>query len=196
MPSEQEDARARQLEALRQYVAELGTRRERPTELGMRREPLADELVIPPAEPAGGRPSPRWLLLTGLLVTAALVAGVVLGAVAWSGDRPARREPGAAGVSPASQAPEASTAAPVATPACKTAVDLANAMLANAVRLRGALAEHDRILNDPASRGLSGSELLQRLRPSQQVVAGEAGSFDRALAEYRQVVDRCDLRAP
>jgi hypothetical protein len=196
MPSEQEDARARQLEALRQYVAELGTRRERPTELGMRREPLADELTGAPAAPAAGRPSPRWLLLTGLLVTVALVAGVFFGAVGWSDDRPARQGAPASGVSSATQAPQGSTAGPVATPACKTAVDLANAMLANAVRLRGALAEHDRILNDPASRSLSGSELLQRLRPSQQVVSGEAGSFDRALAEYRQVVDRCDLRAP
>ena len=196
MPSEQEDARARQLEALRQYVAELGTRRERPTELGMRREPLADDLAGPPPAPAAGRPSPRWLLLTGLLVTVALVVGVFLGAVGWSDDRPARQGAPASGVSPATQAPEASTAGPVATPACKTAVDLANAMLANAVRVRGALAEHERILNDPASRSLSGSELLARLMPSQQVVSGEADSFDRALAEYRQVVDRCDLRAP
>jgi hypothetical protein len=193
MPSEQEDARARQLEALRQYVAELGTRREQPTELGMGRERLA---VDPAAPPAPGRPSPRWLLLTGLLVAVALVAGVFLGAAGWSDERPASREGPASGVSSATQAPEASTDAAVATPACKTAVDLANAMLANAVRVRGALAEHARILDDPASRSLSGRELVERLRPSQQVVAGAAGSFDRALAEYRQVVDRCDLRAP
>ena len=40
MPSEHDDAQIRQLEALRRYVAELGTQRERPTELGMQRERL------------------------------------------------------------------------------------------------------------------------------------------------------------
>jgi hypothetical protein len=69
-------------------------------------------------------------------------------------------------------------------------------MLASAVRLRGALAEHDRILDDPASRTLSGRELLDKLSPSMQVVSGDAAKFDRALADYRQVVDQCEVRAP
>jgi hypothetical protein len=175
MPSEHDDAQIRQLEALRRYVAELGTQRERPTELGMQRERLTVDGAPTPTEPANRRPSPRWLLLTGLLVTVALIGGVFLGAVGWSDERPARRQAGAVGDAPATQLPETSTAAPVATPACKTAVDLANSMLASAVRLRGALAEHDR---------------------SMQVVSDDAARFDRALADYRQVVDQCEVRAP
>jgi hypothetical protein len=196
MPSEHDDAQIRQLEALRRYVAELGTQRERPTELGMQRERLTVDGAPTPTEPANRRPSPRWLLLTGLLVTVALIGGVFLGAVGWSDERPARRQAGAVGDAPATQLPETSTAAPVATPACKTAVDLANSMLASAVRLRGALAEHDRILDDPASRTLSGRELLDKLSPSMRVVSGDAAKFDRALADYRQVVDQCEVRAP
>ena len=84
----------------------------------------------------------------------------------------------------------------MATPACKTAVDRANAMLASAVRLREALAEHGRILRDPASRGLSGDEVLERLAPSQRTGSSESARFDRALDDYRQVVDQCGLRLP
>jgi hypothetical protein len=196
MPAEHDDTQIRQLEALRRYVAELGTQRERPTELGMQRERLTVDGAPTPTEPASRRPSPRWLLLTGLLVTVALIGGVFLGAVGWSKDRSARPAAGAVGDAPATQLPEPSTAAPVATPACKTAVDLANSMLAGAVRLRGAMAEHERILDDPASRTLSGRELLDRLRPSLQVVSGDAAKFDRALAEYRKVVDQCEVHAP
>jgi hypothetical protein len=70
---------ARRLEALRRYFAELGRR---------------DAPAVETAEPksASGRrrrPSLSWLLLTGLLVVVALVGGVVVGAVAWSEDRPA-----------------------------------------------------------------------------------------------------------
>jgi hypothetical protein len=57
MPPEQDDERARQLEALRRYVAVELARRSRPERQ---------------------RPS---LLLTGLLVTVALVAGVLVGAM-------------------------------------------------------------------------------------------------------------------
>ena len=113
------------------------------------------------------------------------MGGVVVGAVAWSDDRPA-----------APCAPGTTTVAPVATPACKTAVDRANTMLASAVRLREALAEQGRILRDPASRGLSGDEVLERLAPSQRTGSSESARFDRALDDYRQVVDQCGLRLP
>ena len=185
MPSELEDPRARQLEALRRYMAQLGSD--------------GDQVA------AGGgkaserrRPSLPWLLLTGLLVAVALVGGVFVGAAAWSDDRPARGGAGAA--SPASQrtpTPTPTSAeAPVATLACKTAVDRANAMLASAVKLRGDLAEHDRILRDPSSRGLSPSQLLERLAPLQQAASAESARFDRELEAYRQIVDQCDVRVP
>ena len=76
MASEHDDARARQLEALRRYVAELGDQRQRP---------MVETTQPRPASDHQRRPSPPWLLLSGILVVVALV-----GAVAWSDDRPAR----------------------------------------------------------------------------------------------------------
>jgi hypothetical protein len=84
----------------------------------------------------------------------------------------------------------------VATPACKTAVDRANAMLASAVKLRGALAEQDQFLSDPANQGAEVGAVLRRLAASREVSASEGARFDRALDAYREVVDQCDLHAP
>ena len=192
MPAENDAARARQLEALRRHMAHPDTRWEPPTEVGLVREHSVFDL----AGPERRRPSRSWLLLTGLLITLALVGGVVVGAVAWSDDRPARVTNGVAGTASGGRAPGTTTVAPVATPACKTAVDRANTMLASAVRLREALAEQGRILRDPANRGLSGDEVLERLAPSQLTGSSESARFDRALDEYRQVVDRCAVRLP
>jgi hypothetical protein len=180
MPSEPEDPRARQLEALRRYMSRLGTEG----------DPAATE---PVRAPERRRPPLPWLLLTALLVAVALAGGVLVGAVAWSDDRPAGGDPGTAAGGPGGGA---SAATLVATLACKTAVDRANAMLASAVKLRGDFAAQDRILRDPSSRGLSGAQLLQRLAPLQQAGAGEASRFDRELEAYRQIVDQCDVRAP
>jgi hypothetical protein len=185
MPPEREDARARQLEALRRYFAELGGQRDRPTAGAAEPQPTSERLR---------RPSRPWLLLTGLLVVVALVGGVLVGAVAWSDDRPPGGT-GSAAVPSATQRPTA-TAGPKASAACKTAVDRANAMLASAVRLREALAEHGRILRDPANRGLSAAEVLEKLAPSRQTGSSESARFDRALDDYRQIVDQCDLRLP
>jgi hypothetical protein len=193
MASEHEDDRDQQLKALRQHMVRLDSQWEPPTELGVRRERLGDEQGGPARR---GRPPLRWLLIVGLLVAVALVGGVVVGAVAWSDNRPARESTGTTGPAAAARSSGGSAAAAVATPACKTAVDRANAMLASAVKLRGALATQDRILNDPANRGLSVAEVLQRLAASEQVGSGEGDRFDRALDAYRQVVDQCDLRVP
>jgi hypothetical protein len=191
MPAEQDAARARQLEALRRHMAHPDTRWEPPTEVGLLREHSAFDL-------AGRerRPPRSWLLLTGLLVTLALVGGVVVGAVAWSDDRPARVTNGVAGTASGGRAPGTTTVAPVATPACKTAVDRANAMLASAVRLRGVLAEQDKVLNDPANRDLTVGEVLGKLTVSEQAGSSESARFDRFLDDYLKVVDQCDLRAP
>jgi hypothetical protein len=157
MPPEPDDARARRLEALRRYFAERGRR---------------DGPAVETAEPksASGRrrrPSPSWLLVTGLLVVVALVGGVVVGAVAWSEDRPASGGTGT-GASSATQRPT-TTAGPMASAACKTAVDRADATLASAVRLRGALAEQARILRNHPAAGCPGprcwSSSLRGCRP-------------------------------
>ena len=187
MPPEQDDLN-RQLEALERYVSGLQQQRE---------HAKAAATQPPPApEPEPRRPSRRWLLLTGLLVTLALVGGVLVGAVVWSTDQPAGAKAGVAGVSSATQSPDTTRVAPVAAPACKTAVDRANTMLAVAVELRRELAEYGRFMRDPANRNLSVREVVEKMAPSRQAGASESTRFERALADYRQVVDQCQLRTP
>ena len=193
MASDQEDDRAEQLEALRRHIVRLDSQWEPPTQLGIPPERAGGE----DAEPgAPGRPSAAWLVVAGLLVVLALVGGVVIGAVVWGGDRPAGEATGATSATAASRGPSAASGAPVATPACKTAVDRANAMLASAVKLRGALATQDRVLDDPANQGLEVGEVLRRLAASREAGVAEGERFDRALDAYREVVDQCDLRTP
>jgi hypothetical protein len=192
IPPEQEHLN-RQLEALGRYVADLQQQRER-----------AQAAAHPPPAPGPRRPSRGWLLLTGLLVVLALVGGGVVGAVAWSDDRPAGTEAGATRASSATQRPNTTatqgsnttTLTPVASPACKTAVDRANTMLAIAVELQRELAEYSRIMSNPSTRNLSGREVVEKSAPSLQAGSSESTRFDQALADYRQVVDRCQLRTP
>jgi hypothetical protein len=192
MASEQEDDRAQQLEALRRYMVRPDSHWEPPTQVGIPPERAGGEA----AEAAGpGRPPAAWLVVAGLLIVLALVGGLVIGAVVWGGERPAG-EATRASPAAASRGTAAASAAPVATPACKTAVDRANAMLASAVKLRGALAEQDQFLNDPANQRLEVAEVLRRLAASREAGATEGTRFDRALDAYRQVVDQCDLQAP
>jgi hypothetical protein len=185
MPPEQDDLN-RQLEAVQRYVSGLQQQREH----------AKAAAAQPPPEPEPRWPSRRWLGLTGLLVVLALVGGVVVGAVAWSTDRPASATAGVAGVSSATSSPDTTTVGPVAAPACKTAVDRANTMLAIAVQLQRELAEYSRIMRDPANRNLSVRELLEQTAPSLEAGASEPARFERALADYRQIVDQCQLHTP
>jgi hypothetical protein len=165
----------RQLEALQRYVSGLQQQREH-----------AKAAAQPPPAPEAP-PSRRWLLLTGLLVVLALVGGVLVGAVAWSDDRP---------TGAAVQGSNPAIAAPVASLACKTAVDRANTMLAIAVKLHRELVEHSRIMTDRSSRELSGRELVDKSAPALRAGMSESARFTQALADYRQVVDQCEVRQP
>ena len=69
-------------------------------------------------------------------------------------------------------------------------------MLASAVRLREAVGEQGRILRDPGQPQASGPQVLERVTGALRVGARESARFDRALADYRQVVDQCKLQAP
>lgn len=201
MPLEPDDLRIspeqeklnRQLEALQRYVS------------GLQQHEQAKAANQSSSAPEA-RPSRRWLLLTGLLVVLALAGGVFLGAVAWSDDRPAGPAAGATNASPVrQQAPSTSTAAqgsnsttdaPVASRACRTAVNRANTMLAIAVGLRRTVDEYGRIMNDPSSRELSGRELVDKSAPVLRAGTSESARFTQALADYRQVVDQCQVRQP
>jgi hypothetical protein len=139
-------------------------------------------------------------------VVLALVGGVFVGAVAWSDDRPPGAAVGATTASPVSQQPPSTstaaqgsnptTAAPVASLACKTAVDRANTMLAIAVILHRELVEYSKIMTDPSSRELSGRELVDKSVPGLRAGTSESARFTQALADYRQVVDQCEVRTP
>jgi hypothetical protein len=184
----------RQLEALQRYVSGLQQQREH------------GKAAAQPAPAPEPRPSSRWLLLTGLLVVLALVGGVFVGAVAWSDDRPTGAAAGTTSASPVSQQPPTTstaaqgsnptTAAPVASLACKTAVDRANTMLAIAVKLHRELVEYNRIMTDPSSRELSGRELVDKSIPALRAGMSESARFTPALADYREVVDQCEARTP
>ena len=186
MPPEQDDLN-RQLEAVQRYVSDLQQRE---------RAKAAAAQPPPAPEPKPRRPSRRWLLLTGLLVSVALVGGVFVGAVAWSTDRPAGAKAGVVGASSATHSPDTTTVGPAASPACKTAVDRANTMLAIAVKLQRELAEYSRIMSDPANRKVLVREVVDKHAPSLQAGASDSASFERALADYRQIVDQCELRTP
>jgi hypothetical protein len=184
MPPDQEDLN-RQLEALERYISDLTEQRRRA------------KLTAPQPAPESRRPPKRWLLVTGLLVVVALVGGLFVGAVAWSDDRPAAAQTGSVGGPSATpSADSADTAAAVAAPSCKTAVDRANTMLAVAVELQRTLAEYGRVVNDPANDGLSSRELRDKTAPALQTGASASARLDQALADYRQVVDRCKLSTP
>ena len=174
--------------SLQRYVSGLQQQREHAK--------AAAAQPTPAPEPKPRWPSRRWLVLTGLLVAVALAGGIVVGAVAWSDDRPARGNAGVVGASSATPSPDTTRVGPVATPACKTAVDRANTMLAVAVTLQRELAEYRRIMSDPSNRNLSGREVVEKIAPALQAGAGESASFERALADYRQIVDQCELRIP
>jgi hypothetical protein len=126
----------------------------------------------------------------------ALVGGIFVGAVAWSTDQPAGAKAGVAGVSSATQSPDTTTVGPVAAPACKTAVDRANTMLTIAVGLQRTVDEYGRIMTDPSSRELSGRELVDKSVRVLRAGTGESARFTQALADYREVVDRCQVRKP
>ena len=183
----------RQLEALQRFVAGLQQQHDHAKSAAQ---------ASPAPEP---RPSRRLLLVTGLLVVLALVGGVFVGAVAWSDERPAGAGAGATDGSPvrqqapstgtAAQGSDSTTAAPVASRACKTAVDRANMMLATAVGLQRTVDEYGRIMTDPSSRELSGRELVDKSAPVLRAGTSQSARFTQALADYRQVVDQCQLQA-
>jgi hypothetical protein len=187
-PAQDDDDRnARQIEALRRYVAELGTNREqRPEGETVHKE--HDE-----EEPDGHRRSPLlpWLVLTALLVAAALIGGVLIGAARENG-----QEAGAGGRAGSAEATTTTLTAPVASPECKTAVDRANRSLAAAVKLRGVLVEYNKVMDDLRNGRINARQAAAQVSPYLALGTVESDKFESALAEYTKVVDKCTLREP
>ena len=173
MPPEHDDYRENQLAALRRYVSDLDLRQQPPGQA----EPGERRRAIWP-----------WLLVTLLLMAVSLAGGIALG----GGDVGQRRASGFAAVTASSVV----AAAPTASPECAEAVERANESLSHAVRVSAALREHTEIMNRLLNGKIDGSEALRAGTP--WLIRGSASSarFDVALADYRKVVDRCQLRAP
>jgi hypothetical protein len=181
MPAEQEDeARDRQIDALRRYVADLGGPRDRPAG-GIPKPPPAPE-----RRPQATVP---WLLLTVVLVAAALVGGVLIGQARATVDRGTAAEPGGG-------ATATTLGGPVSTAECKAAVDRANEALAAAVRVRGILSDYTQVMNQLETRRITPAEAIRLGRPSEVAGAAESAKFNKALTSYTQVVDKCRSREP
>jgi len=175
MPPEHDDYRERQLAALRRYVTDLDVRRQHAGQ----------------ARPAEQRRRAAWpwlLLLTLLLMAVSLAAGVAIGG---------RRDPARGTGSGFAAATSTSTAAsPTAAPECAEAVKRANESMSHAVRVAAALREHTEIMNRLLNGKLSAEAALKTGTPSLITGSAESARFDVALADYKQVVDRCKLQAP
>ena len=175
MPPEHDDYRERQLAALRRYVSDLD----------VRRQGDAGQL------PAGGerrRTAWPWLLVTLLLMAVSLAGGIAIG-----GSRDA--EPGgAAGYDSATASSMA--ASPTASPECAEAVERANASMSHAVAVSAALRQHTEIMNRLLNGKIDAATALRTGTPSLITGSAESAKFDVALADYRKVVDRCQLRTP
>jgi hypothetical protein len=65
-----------------------------------------------------------------------------------------------------------------------------------AVKVAGALREHTEIMNRLLNGKLSAEAALKTGTPSLITGSAESAKFDVALADYKQVVDRCKLQAP
>jgi hypothetical protein len=171
MPPGQDDARERQLDALRRYVSDLDIRRR------------DDSPPLPPAR-LRRRFSWPWLLVTLALMAVSLAGGIAIGT---------GREPAGRG-SELVATTASSVAAPTASPECAEAVERANRSMSHAVKLSSALREHTQIMNDLLNGKITAEAALRSGTPSLIAGAAEAARFDVALADYRKVVDRCQLR--
>jgi hypothetical protein len=175
MPPEQDDTRERQLAALRRYVSDLDVRR-------------PNGAPVPP----GGRRWRSlwpWLLVTFLLMAVSLAGGIAIGGRDQAGTGAA-----AGRSSQLADATASSTARPTASPECAEAVERANKSMSYAVKVSAALREHTEIMNDLLNGKISADTALRTGTPSLITGSAEAARFDVALADYRKVVDRCQLR--
>jgi hypothetical protein len=170
MPPEDDVNRERQLAALRRYVSDLDVRRQ------------DNDSQARPGE-GRRRGAWPWLLVTLLLMAVSLGGGIAIGG----------RGPDRASAFAGTTA--TSAAAPTASPECAEAVERANLSISHAVGVSAALREHTAIMNDLLNGKISAETAVRTGTPSLIAGSAESARFDVALADYRKVVDRCQLRS-
>ena len=170
MPPEDDVNRERQLAALRRYVSDLDVRRQ-------------DNDAQARAGQGRRRGAWPWLLVTLLLMAISLAGGIAIGG----------RGPDRASAFAGTTA--TSAAAPTASPECAEAVERANLSISHAVGVSAALREHTAIMNDLLNGKISADAALRSGTPSLIAGSAESAKFEVALADYRKVVDRCQLRS-
>jgi hypothetical protein len=176
MPPEHDDYRERQLAALRRYVSDLDVRRQHDgDQLGSAEERR--------------RTAWPWLLVTLLLMAVSLAGGIAIG-----NKRDAATPSRSSGFDSATASSVAAT--PSASPECAEAVQRANASMSHAVAVSTALRQHTEIMNKLLNGKIDAPTALRTGTPSLIVGSAESAKFDVALADYRKVVDRCQLRTP
>jgi len=176
MPPEHDDYRERQLAALRRYVSDLDVRRQQHNG-----DPL-------PPDGERRRTAWPWLLITLLLMAVSLAGGIAIGGT---------RDPGPRRASGFQSGTASSVAAsPTASPECAEAVRRANASMSHAVAVATALRQHTEVMNRLLNGDIDAATALRTGTPSLITGSAESAKFDVALADYRRVVDRCQLRAP
>jgi hypothetical protein len=176
MPPEHDDYRERQLAALRRYVSDLDVRRQH----------NGDQLE---AAEERRRTVWPWLLVTLLLMAVSLAGGIAIG-----GNRDATTTSRSSGFDSATASSVAAT--PNASPECAEAVQRANASMSHAVAVSTALRQHTEVMNRLLNGKIDAPTALRTGTPSLIVGSAESAKFDVALADYRKVVDRCQLRTP
>ena len=74
-------------------------------------------------------------------------------------------------------------------------MERANLSISHAVGVSAALREHTAIMNDLLNGKISAEAALRSGTPSLIAGSAESAKFEVALADYRKVVDRCQLRS-
>ena len=115
------------------------------------------------------------------------------GGVAIGGNRDAVRDPASSsGVTTSSVAASPTTASPE----CAEAVERANRTISHAVLVSAALREHTEAMNKLRDGKPDPEAAVKAGTPSLIAGSAESAKFDVALADYRKVVDRCQLQTP
>ena len=138
-----------------------------------------------PPEPGNQRPHGREPIR--LIAAAGLIAALFLGGVVGASLQDSRDHRATAAVQ------VVTPTRPSITPTCRAAVQQANRSLAVASKVQSNLDEHISVMQDLLHGRITSAEAYQRGLPSLVNGAKESARFDVVLADYRNLVRRCQL---